>query len=94
MYQLKITQKPEIVQYCNKKYRKDVVLAVIFCFAYLNVKDTEHKILSDRFEFSTHNCKNKREKNIDLNAEQSSMIHISTQNKYTHFQKSLKYSFI
>ena len=56
----------------KQKYSKDVVLAAILCFAYIKVKDTKYRVLSDRFEFSTNKlCRNKREKNIDLNAEQS-----------------------
>ena len=62
-------QKPEIVQSFVTKNRKDVVLAAFFCFAFLKVKDTEYKVLFDRFGFSTHKlCKNKRD--IDINAEQ------------------------
>ena len=65
---------------------------VIFCFTFFKVKDTKWRILSDRFEFSIHKlCKTKLEKNIDLIAEQSSMLHISTQDKYTNFKKSLQY---
>ena len=33
-------------------------------------------------------------KNIDLNAEQSLMFHISAQDNYTSFQSRLQYSFI
>ena len=47
----------------QQKYRKDVVLAAIFGFSHLKVKDTKDRMLSDRFEFSTPKlCKNKREK--------------------------------
>ena len=75
--------------------KKNVFFALIFCFANLELKDTKYKILSDRFKFSTHKlCESKRDKNIDLNAEQSLMFHISTQDKYTHFQTNLRYSFI
>ena len=76
----------------HHKYRKDVVWAAILCFAYLKVKDTEDRILSDRFrfEFSTPElCKNKREK-ICTQCLAKSMFHISAQAKpakYTHFQK-------
>ena len=66
----------------QQKYRKYVVLAAIFCFAYLKAKDTKHNILSDRFEFSTPKlCKKDREKNLHLKVEQSSMFHISGQAK-------------
>ena len=45
----------------QQKYRKDVVLAGFFCIAYLKVKDTIHRMLSDRFQLSTPElCKNKR----------------------------------
>ena len=65
-----------------------MVLAAVFCFAYLKVKDIKYIILSDRLEFSTHKlCKNKWDKNIVLIAEQSSMFHISPQDKYTHLKK-------
>ena len=38
----------------QQKYRIDVVLEAIFCFAYLKVKDTKYKMLSDRlFDLST-----------------------------------------
>ena len=47
----------------QQKYRKDVVLVAIFCFAYLKIKDTKESMLSDRVEFSSHKlCKNKRKK--------------------------------
>ena len=37
-----------------QKYRADVVLAAIFCFAYiLKVNDNKDRILTDKFEFST-----------------------------------------
>ena len=73
-------QKPEIVQSFVTKNRKDVVLAAFFCFAYLKVRDTEYKVLFDRFGFSTHKlCKKKRD--IDINAEQSSRFHTSAQVK-------------
>ena len=53
-------QKPEIVHLFLGKRRKYVVLAAIFCFANLKVKDTEYRTLSDGFEFSTPKlCKNK-----------------------------------
>ena len=40
---------------CKKqKCRKDVVLVAIFSFAYLEVKDTKHRIVSNSAEFSTH----------------------------------------
>ena len=45
-------------------------------------------MLSDRFAFSTPKlCKNKGEKNLLLDAEQSSMFHISADAKDTHLQK-------
>ena len=47
----------------QQKYRKDVVLAAIFCFAYLKAKDTKDRMLSDKFKLSTPKlCKNKRNK--------------------------------
>ena len=50
---------------CNvpQKYRKDVVLAAIFDFAHLKLKDTKDRILSDRFEFSTPKYVKTSEKN-------------------------------
>ena len=48
----------------QQKYRKDVVLAVIFCFAYLKVKETKGRMLPDRFQLSTLKlCKKKAKKN-------------------------------
>ena len=51
---------------CNnmeQKYKTDVVLAAIFCFAYLKVNDTKDRMLTDIFEFSTPKlCTNKRKK--------------------------------
>ena len=45
-----------------------MVLAAIFCFPCLKVKDTKYIILSERFEFSTHQlCKNKRDQKHSLN---------------------------
>ena len=41
-------QKPEnraII--CKQQYKTDVVLAAIFCFAYLKVNDTKDRILTD-----------------------------------------------
>ena len=44
-----------------------MVLAAIFCFAYLKVKDTKYIILYHRLEFSTRElCKSKREKKYRL----------------------------
>ena len=56
----------------QQPYRKDVVLNDIFYFAYLKVKDTLRL------------WKKKRGKILHSNVEQSSMIHISAQAKYTH----------
>ena len=74
---------------CNnlqQKYRKDVVLAAIFCFAYLKVKDTKYIILStDSNSAHTSYVKTSGTKNVVLIADQSSMFHISIQDKYTHF---------
>ena len=59
-----------------------MVLAVIFCFAYLEVKDIKYRILStDSDSAHTNYVKISRRKNIDINAEQSSMFHISIQVK-------------
>ena len=70
-------------------------LAVIFCFAYLKMKDTKNKMLCDRFEFSTPKlCKNKRKKNLHANVEQISIFYISAQAKCKYFQKNLQYSLI
>ena len=56
-------QKLEIVQYYVTNKRTDVVLAAIFCFAYLKVNDTKDRMLTDIFKFSTPKlCKNKRKK--------------------------------
>ena len=64
-----------------------------FCFAYLEVKDTKYRMLTDRFEFSTQKlCKNKREKKYRPKC--NAMFHISTLDKYTYFLKGLQYSFI
>ena len=64
-------QKPEIVQKCLTKNKKDSVLAAIFCFAYLKAKDTKYRMLSNRFEFSTHtNYAKTSGKIIDSNVEQ------------------------
>ena len=72
------------------KYREDVVLAAIFCFAYLKVKDTKYIILSkDSNSAHTNYVKTSETKNIVLIAEQSSMYHISTQDKYTHLKKEV-----
>ena len=59
------------------------------CVANLKVKVTKYKMLSDRFEFSTHKlCKNKRKKIIcSQMSMHSSMFHILVQAKYRHFQK-------
>ena len=46
----------------QQKYRKKVILAAIFCFAYLKTKDIKRRIVSDRFEFSTPKLCNKTEK--------------------------------
>ena len=46
----------------QQKYRKKVILAAIFCFAYLKTKDTKRRIVSDRFEFSTPKLCKKTEK--------------------------------
>ena len=79
----------------NKNILTKVVFAAIFCFSYLKAKDTESKIWSDRFAFSTPKlCKNKREKHLHSNVEQISMFHIPAQAKYAHFQKRLQYSLI
>ena len=76
---------------CNnlqQKYRKDVVLAAIFCFAHLKVKDTKYIILStDSNSAHTSYVKTSGTKTIVLIADQSSMFHISIQDKYTHFKK-------
>ena len=67
-----------------------MVLAAILFSAYLKVNDTKYIILSDRLEFSTHQlCKNKRDQNLILVADQSSMFHISTQDNYAHFEKNI-----
>ena len=57
-------QKPKIVQYFEQKYKTDMVLAVIFCFAYLKVNDTKDRILTDIFEFSTPKLCNKQAQKI------------------------------
>ena len=89
LIKLKSCRKQKSCNNLKQKFRKDVVLVAIFCFAYLKVKDTNYIILSDRFEFSTHQlCINERDKKYRFNiAEQSLMFHISTQDRYTHFQK-------
>ena len=45
--QLQIMQKQEIVQLFFGKKLRYVVLAAIFCFANLKVKDTKYRTLSD-----------------------------------------------
>ena len=67
----------------QQKYRKDVVLAAIFCFAYFkNIKD---RMLSDRFELSTPKlCKKKLKKSL---LKCRAMFYILAEAKYTHFQK-------
>ena len=51
--------------------KKDDVLSAIFCFAHLKAKDTKYRMLSDRFEFSTHTNYSKTSgKNIVSIAEQ------------------------
>ena len=48
-------------------------------------------MLSDRFEFSTHNlCKNKWIKNYTQNSEKKIMFQISAHAKYKHYHVRLQ----
>ena len=62
---LKLCRNQKLCINVHQKYRKDVFFAAIFCFAYIKVKDTKYKMLSDKFESSTLKlCNDKREKNL------------------------------
>ena len=68
--------------YFSEKSRKYVVLAAIFCFANLKVKDTEYRTLFDRFEISTPKlCKNKQLTNY--------ILILSSNFQFFRFQPSL-----
>ena len=76
---------------CNNlqhKCRKDVVLAAIFRIAFLDVKHTKYRILSDRFELSTHKFISKQARGkYRLKFKAKFNILVSTQDKCTHFSK-------
>ena len=85
-YQIKSCRNKKLNVNVQQTYRKDVVLAAIF--VYLKVKDTKDRLLSDILELITPKfCKNERKKNSHSNVEQSSMFHISDQDKYRHLKK-------
>ena len=84
-------QKLEIVHlFVGKKY---VVLATIFCFTNLKVKDTKYRT-TDSYSAHPKLCKNKWITNYILYAKQSSMLQISVHVEYRHFHHRLLFSHI
>ena len=98
---IKILQKLSIVLSCAKSNRKYVgflyILAAILCVANFKVMVTKYRMLSDRFEFSTHNTNYVKTSGYNIlhkNAEKKIMFQISAHAKYTYFHGRLQYSFI
>ena len=84
------TETRNLAIICNKNIKQIyVVLAAIFCFAYLKVNDTKDRMFTNICKFSTPKlCKNKRKKYLALKCRAKiDVLYFSPAPKYTHFHK-------
>ena len=97
MYNVNLAETMNYALMCAKKIRGFLYnLSGILCFANLKVKVTKYRMLSDRFEFSTHKlCKNKCVKNYTQKFREKNLVSdFSPSISYTYFHVRLQYFFI